>query len=461
MLPFCVGRHPHAEGHRDRFGRLQRMDRFRHVARSIARTRQSRWLRWPGAVVTIVLLFGGLVGLPSIPDELAKWGPIGQWLADRGRDVALALQPLGADLARWTLVVLGVLLLLYFYLPVGWRSGLRRQRDPGMEADSIEPTIGQAVARPKTAGEVAMELNGFRERAGQLRRDFATRSIPADKAAFDVLVTEVNAYLRENGLAKYLPKIEEALEIGFFPGSVYDHMHVGQGVDNIYEVDSPRGHEVRLGRLRDALAAVLDDLPHPEYPVSMADQAKRQSVVRSVRRGLRKRWEQADGPVPPPPQTVFPRVDTSPEPTQPSVTQPTPPSQSEPTSEDIEARAEFLMAQVQDVSMNIFGSRNIHFGVKPSSQRMRGFGRRAGGSSLHGPVIMRWLRFQVPPPADRVGQAWLHRSVALTQRTGARLAHAHRIARVRRDAEDDRHRDRHSQGDARRLRRRRARGRAR
>lgn len=338
------------------------MDRFRRTAHSIARLRQSRWLRWPGAIVTVVVLLSGLVGLPSTPDQLTKWGPIGQWLADNGREIALALQPLGADLGRWTLVVLGVLLLLYFYLPVGWRSGLRGQRDPGAKAASIEPTVGQVAAPPKTAGEVATELNDFRERAEQLRRDYETRAIPASQAAFNGLAAEVNAYLRENGLAKHLPKIEQALEIGFVPGSVYDHVHVGQGVDDIYEVDSPRGHEVRLGRLRDALAAVLSDLPHPEYPVSMADQAKRESALKSLRRGLRKRWDR-DGPVPPPPQTVFPRVDPPPAPIQPSMTQPTPPSQSEPTSEDIEARAEFLTAQVQDVSMNTFGSRNIRFGM--------------------------------------------------------------------------------------------------
>ena len=43
---------------------------------------------------------------------------------------------------------------------------------------------------------------------------------------------------------------------------------------------------------------------------------------------------------------------------------------------------------------------------------MRGFGRRAGGSSLHGPALARWLRFQVPrPPIERTKRgfigAWL------------------------------------------------------
>lgn len=89
------------------------------------------------------------------------------------------------------------------------------------------------------------------------------------------------------------------------------------------------------------------------YPISMADQA----AIKAVTKRLRKRWKKEEGPLPQPPQLVFPSP-IAPEPA-PSSVQLLP----DPTPAEIEARAEFLVAQVQDLSINTFGSRNIHFGI--------------------------------------------------------------------------------------------------
>ena len=261
-----------------------------------------------GTLTSAVLLFAGLVGLPSVATDLQAWPPILAGVSDTiGNVWAAIVSALTWDVVRLLVVVAGVALMLWLWRPDDWRERIRIRRGVKAPASRPEPpapaaqaavpppptTTRAPAAQPPSAAQIAAAINGFRERAENLRRDYNTCGIAESAVAFDTLVEEVDAYLRKRGLAKYVPRIEDALEIGFVPGSPYEWMHVGDG--QVFAIDSPEGHRLRLERLRDALANILDDLPTPTYPVSMADEERRKAAVASVEHDLAERWEAEGG----------------------------------------------------------------------------------------------------------------------------------------------------------------------
>jgi hypothetical protein len=71
---------------------------------TLRRIRGSRGVRWTTRVIGMILIVTGLVGIPSLPDDLDRWPPliqsIWEWVGPR----------LG-DIARWIAVGVGLLLL--------------------------------------------------------------------------------------------------------------------------------------------------------------------------------------------------------------------------------------------------------------------------------------------------------------------------------------------------------------
>jgi len=74
-------------------------------------------VRVVGTIISAILMFAGLVGLPSVPDDLPRWSPILAGIGEAWRSLADSLAPLGGDMGRWIFVIVAIGLLAFLYLP--------------------------------------------------------------------------------------------------------------------------------------------------------------------------------------------------------------------------------------------------------------------------------------------------------------------------------------------------------
>lgn len=77
----------------------------------LSRLRQFRIVRWTGSGVAALLIVTGLIGIPSVPDDLASWGPIVEAIGDWLQQAQQAVAPFAADIGRWIAVGVGIALL--------------------------------------------------------------------------------------------------------------------------------------------------------------------------------------------------------------------------------------------------------------------------------------------------------------------------------------------------------------
>lgn len=83
--------------------------------------RESRPVRVVGSLLGSILVFAGIVSLPSILDDLARWAFLGPLVTGLFRDLAEFMSPLTGDVGRWMALILGLVLLLFFNARVGRR----------------------------------------------------------------------------------------------------------------------------------------------------------------------------------------------------------------------------------------------------------------------------------------------------------------------------------------------------
>ena len=66
----------------------------------ITRLSGSRPVRWTGNIIAAVLLITGLIGLPSVPEDLSRWGPIIQAMGDEFDWARELASPIATDAGR-------------------------------------------------------------------------------------------------------------------------------------------------------------------------------------------------------------------------------------------------------------------------------------------------------------------------------------------------------------------------
>lgn len=83
--------------------------------------RDSRPVRVVGSLLGSILVIAGVISLPSIPDDLARWTFLGPLVTGWLRDLAEFISPLAGDVGRWMALILGLVLLLFFNIRLGRR----------------------------------------------------------------------------------------------------------------------------------------------------------------------------------------------------------------------------------------------------------------------------------------------------------------------------------------------------